>query len=451
MEMDNYQLTEAICRQDIKKVKRILASGKYSVNGDEMWRDPPLIECVASQRRCDIKEDARRCEILKLLVDVGADLNVQSFLTWPYAATAVIIAAGRGYLKCLQFLVKSGADLTITCEGGSTALILAVMVGNLACVMYLLQVMPIPILNHRRHDGMTALMMAASRYSENNANCLQQLIEKPIDLDVKNGDGSTALILALQVNFFMAVELLLHKGASVKIVTHSGDSLLTLLPDSEHNYIPEFMHHGFDLTMSRRNRFSLHKALIRINSKRVRDLVMNGFPPLNFRVKKFAALRSTPVSPLAVAILNKLFQVAKYLIINRFFTHYDAVRLCWEPEIRKTLQHTSEIQSNRQYVQYTSDARSIAARNRLEILDFLSTRPLPLRDLCMIIISSILSHDFASMPPVTRNSEDRWVCRPTFRERVQLLEIPPVFKRELLHRTPYAGLPCQHWFDITLR
>ncbi|KAK3758207.1 hypothetical protein RRG08_019680 [Elysia crispata] len=456
--MGNSQLYRAIWERDTDEVKRLLASGQCSSNGDDSFRDPPIIECVrlehekparvvssSSLSSRDDKEDIRSSEILKTLVQYGANLNVQSKSPWVHTgSSAAMVAASENLLGCLQILVESGANLSITSPNGQTALILAVMQGQASCVKYLTERMSLSMINYRDVNGNTALMHAASGL--HSYGCLQHIIEAGADLDVKSENGYTALLIALKFSSTKAATLLLEKGAQVTKMNISESTTLTV--DIACSYPEKFVNllrQGLDPTLSRDNRNCLHEMVLRRSTAVVRGLVMHGFPPLDLDCRRFPfyVLKSPlsplpPISPLSVAILLKRPHIAKYLIANCFFTHYDIVRLCWEPEISRSLKETRE------------DATSHQARQCLDILRFLSTRPRSLYTLCLVTISSILSQDFALDLPHTPEDKTKWTCRPSFREKIELLEIPSVLKRALLHQTPSSSICCDSWDNICL-
>ena len=201
--------------------------------------------------------------------------------------------------------------------------------------------------------------------------------------------------------------------------------------------ITKLLSHGLDPALSYRDQKILHTMVVKGEKSLVRGLVMNGFPPVDVKcdvlTQKYTEYLpdedKTPVSPLALALASEHHDIARYLIVNRFFTRYDLVQLCRDQTLRQYLQRKPEC---------------------LEILDFLSARPHSLQDLCLVTVSSALSqylvHDPLDIPP----GDSRWMCKPTFRERVDLLQLPPTLKRELLHDTPSSSISCESWGNIPL-
>ena len=249
--MEVADLSQAIRDQDIDGVRRVLDSGQFSLNEYESGRLPSVIECVSSGGRDD-EDDAKRSEILRLLVQYGANVNIRTPALrefFPGAGTAVMVAAERGLLNCLEVLVESSADLSVTSPRGDTALMLAVRHGLVDCVKYLAEHMSPSMLNHRNRRGQTALMLAASDIDRNNILCLHHLILAGADIDMEDRNGKTALTklmgrskltnsvkrdahtplnLAISINSVAIVKLLLQKNVDINTKTTTGDTPLML-------------------------------------------------------------------------------------------------------------------------------------------------------------------------------------------------------------------------------
>ena len=406
--------------------------------------------------------------------------------------TALMRAASNNsseQTSCLKCLVEAGADVNVQCKRGYTALMSVSVSGSVESVKLLTERMSVSTLNQANDHGQTALMLAVSYYGTDNAEILKHIVEAGADVNIqcKRGytalmkvassykvreshleylitagtdlnvahtkTGYTALMFAIDRGDDRAVSLLLEKGALVNIVTPDLKTPLFLLSGLNRlmtpissldsgliiGKIPELLSHGLDPALSYRDQEILHTMVVKGKKSLVRGLVMNGFPPVDVQITR--SLKSfnryifhirrhgTPVSPLSMALASERRRIARYLIVNRFFTRYDLVQLCRDKELRQYLQRKPKC---------------------LEILDFLSARPYSLRDLCFVTISSALSqylvHDPLDIPP----GDSRWMCKPTFRERVDLLQLPPALKRELLHDTPSSSISCESWGNIPL-
>ncbi|GFR75932.1 ankyrin repeat-containing protein [Elysia marginata] len=452
------EFVKALREQDISQLKRLLATKKSKrlANGDRhilRLIDLPIIECIRSGcQTLDPENDYRKCEILKLLVHHGADVNTRK--RKPYGETAVLVAAEWGYLRCLHVLVESGADLSLTCCREETALTSAAREGRGECVEFLLQHMPGTLLNHKNSAGRTGLMLAVlAQDREQSFLCVQHLVRAGADLELTDGKGNSALLLALQQGRDETVALLLEKGALVNTLNSDGLTPLAMIaPTGRARLLNKLLSCGMDPTLFCRNREFLHIAVSQGQNAVVRGLVLNGFPPSDLDrfkrrgiyIRSHIVHQLPPISPLAVAILATRPSCARYLIANSFFTRYDLVQLPWEEAIRARLWARSLDEDRLDHLK---------ARQCLDILDFLSSRPRSLQQLCLTAISSTLSYEFGLEDRVTHTTtQDRetWMCSPSFRVKVDILEIPTTLKQALLHRTPSSKICSSYWENIVL-
>ena len=404
---------------------------------------------------------------VKSLVEAGANVNMQD----KSGRTALMLAVDRPppywtigdndtelhITTRVQSLIKGGADLSLQDNSGRNALMIAIESNQSIAILKLLtENMTVSTLNQVNKEGQTALMMAASNHNQKNTICL--LIEAGADLNVTDTKlGYPALMCAIHKRNYMAATLLLEKGALVNTVSHYLETPLSLIR-SDKGMITELLSRGLDPALSCRDQGILHTMAAVGKDSVVRSLVMNGFPPVDIKCdvlrRRYSLnlpyrLQTTPMSPLALALTYKHYNIARYLIVNHFFTRYDSVHLCGNHELRQSLQ--LRFQPYRQTIhvgQWIGDITR--AKKCLEILDFLSARPLSLRDLCLVTISSALNQYLVRDPERIPPDDSRWMCQPTFKERVQLLAIPPALKRELLHQTSYSCIPCESWRDISL-
>ncbi|GFR61083.1 ankyrin repeat and SOCS box protein 6 [Elysia marginata] len=330
--------------------------------------------------------------------------------------------------------------------------------------------------------------------------CVRYLLDAGADINAVDKRGYTALMLALacrKAPYFPKANteiwtLLLDKGADVNAVSFQGKTLLSLA-EQRHDFgagiIFKFLSLGLGPMLSRRDQFLLHLMVAQGEKAVLRELVKNGFPPLDLHpdLEKledikwlqsfFRNLKLGQISPLAMAIICKRPSIARYFIANNFLTSYDIFWLFRSYKIRQYLQKSARCARRLDSVSTASGRRSVNlthrrdGRNRtsriqndrhtqecLDILEFLSRAPLSLRNLCLIAISTALCEDLvreSSIEPPDRYTRTilyrtEWRCKPTFREKVDRLEIPLVFKRALLHRTTYSEICCEKWGEIPL-
>ena len=102
------------------------------------------------------------------------------------------IAAERGDIDVVTFLIENGADVNVTDFNGNTPLIFIInKTGNLETTERLLQ--KGAAVNTQNRTGETALMYAAWR---GHADIVRLLLDNRADATLKNGQGNTALTLA---------------------------------------------------------------------------------------------------------------------------------------------------------------------------------------------------------------------------------------------------------------
>ncbi|GFR59601.1 ankyrin repeat protein [Elysia marginata] len=456
--MDNSKLLRAICVRDIDQVKQVLKSGQCTIGRRLAFAElHPVIQCIKFGYWAG---DARGCEILKILLQHGADINIQYL-----GKTIVIFAAELNHIDCLEFFINFGADLGFTTQDGETALTIAARKGNADCVKFLTEHVSHETLNQRNNDGNTALMIAALH---DRIVCLRHLVQAGADLDVKDKHGHTALMSAVHIKSADAVKLLLDSGACVNTVAEYGETLLCALFHHEKSgkfntckIIIQALHLGLDSTVSRRDLQRLHSIVASEEDAVLRCLVMNGFPPLDVEcdaspvflsnlgrytmplLESLCSITPEPISPLTLALLLARPCVAWYFIANNFLTRFDAVQLCWNNKVRQYLQKQIDKQN-------ADLNHSRKAKQCLEVLDFLSAKPLSLHTLTLIAISSVLSQDLLHNPSHSLESKESWICQPSFKEKVNKLNIPPSLKRELLHQTPLSSICCDFWDHIPI-
>lgn len=133
---------------------------------------------------------SNRLNIIKLLVENGADVNVSTSA----GVTAIITAANRNYLNIVEYLVENGADTNLSTREGRTALIFAISGHNLEVVEYLVSVGA--DVNNVTNSGWTALMHAAS---SNYLNIVKCLVKYGADVNTKSTDNhkTTAFRLSM--------------------------------------------------------------------------------------------------------------------------------------------------------------------------------------------------------------------------------------------------------------
>lgn len=167
-------------------------------------------------------------EIVQSLLNAGADVNAHYVVNSGQGEigdfTALMIAASRHNLSLCMILHKRGADINTTNDAGYTPLMYSLTNGGDAAVArFLLEVGANPdpdvVSNVSFSSAYTPLTLAATNEQ---AEIVQELINRKVRLDKPNGDGWTALKYAAKAGNIEIVTMLLKAGASVDAADHEG-------------------------------------------------------------------------------------------------------------------------------------------------------------------------------------------------------------------------------------
>ena len=140
----------------------------------------------------DIPEDALFKAVWTGDISTLRDMNIDVNLKDAVGRTPVRIAAEKGDIQTVMFLIENGADVNTTDTNGNTPLIFIVnKTGNLEITKHLIE--KGAAVNTQNQTGETALMYAAWRgYTD----IVEFLLENRANTTLKNGHGQTALTLA---------------------------------------------------------------------------------------------------------------------------------------------------------------------------------------------------------------------------------------------------------------
>jgi ankyrin repeat protein len=171
----------------------------------------------------DVLHAARRGEIKKItkwLKKAGSMIDAQ---TPDEGSTLLHAAVFNGQYDLVRDLLKRGATVDLHNKEGSIALMVATEVGDLTCVKILLDHSADVILQNLA--GINAIMQATLH---NRHQALRLLLQhRPTkDVNLRDGNGSTALIMAATSDATMCAMELLSAGADVEIECCAGKSAL---------------------------------------------------------------------------------------------------------------------------------------------------------------------------------------------------------------------------------
>lgn len=145
-------------------------------------------------------------------------------------ATALYTASANGHSKCVDLLIKAGANkeaaITTGEDQGTTALIAAAANDHSDCLSLLINAgaNKEAVLLNGEDQGITALIIAASN---NHLDCLRLLIEaganKEAFLTYGDNCGQTALMMASEKGHAECLEILIKAGAQVDVALGGGN------------------------------------------------------------------------------------------------------------------------------------------------------------------------------------------------------------------------------------
>ncbi len=205
------ELLTAVNSNDIDKVKGLI-NARVDVSGEDGKGNRPLFRAALQGNP----------QIVKLLLDAGADPNLTNKLGWsPLFIALAKMKPETRHGEVIDLLLARGANPKLKDKAGLTLLMVAVRYNHPGMVQRLLK------LGLSARDateaGETVLHMLGR-----NANMLrQQLIEAGADVNVRDKEGGTPLMVAIINNDYDGVKLLLDKGAALEQPTVSGMSPLT--------------------------------------------------------------------------------------------------------------------------------------------------------------------------------------------------------------------------------
>lgn len=185
-----------------------------------------LIECGANVNACAgetwtpleaaVHENA--ADIVKLLLDAGANPQICSEKT----EYSLVTAADWGYVDIVKMLLDAGADPNFSADENCTPLVAACRWGHDEAAALLLQAGANPYIIDSNF-GDSLLMQAVE---DGNPKCVKLILGLGVDINHRNHDGETALSYAVNRILPHIVLELLQAGANPNIKNNAGTSPL---------------------------------------------------------------------------------------------------------------------------------------------------------------------------------------------------------------------------------
>ncbi len=147
-------------------------------------------------------------EIVRLLIETGADVNATDEFGWtPLMLTAI---SERDPVEVVRLLIEKGADVNAKLQDGVTPLIFAASAGNLKIVKLLIQ--KGAEINYRCKSDWTPLMSAAKAEGDQ-LEIVKLFVETGSDINAKDEYGETPLSIAEKYDQPKVIQYLKEHGA----------------------------------------------------------------------------------------------------------------------------------------------------------------------------------------------------------------------------------------------
>lgn len=171
---------------------------------------------------CDhLKEGYNFNDIASLLINNKANVDLQA----SYGSTALTKSVYNSHFPMVNALIKAKANVDLQNDRGLSALIIAVGKKDIDMVKLLLAAGANR--NLQEEKGNTALHFAIKWRREDIALCiLNNGTQDNFDLNLKDKDGNTPLMLAIEYGMFELVKSLLLAGADANIVNQKNQNAL---------------------------------------------------------------------------------------------------------------------------------------------------------------------------------------------------------------------------------
>ena len=181
-------------------------------------------------------------EAINVLLNAGADTNIVD----ANALTCIHQAVGEGCSsKTIQALIDHGADINLTDKTNTTALMIACKKRNAETINVLLNAGADP--NIANTMGLISIHLAASVDCSNET--IQAIIDNGADVNTRDEDSLTALMLACLKGNIEAINALMNAGANPNIVHANGLICIhfAVLGDRSKETLQALINHGIDV------------------------------------------------------------------------------------------------------------------------------------------------------------------------------------------------------------
>lgn len=211
-------LHQAVKKSNCIVVQAILSFGA-DINCKDLLGDTPLHKAVV----------IGLLDMTRTIIELGAELNTTNL----DSKTPLIVAAASGNLSVVELLLSSGADVTPKDIFGNTALHYPVYLDPSGITKSMYEAAFAEI---SAQDDQQKAPLNVSEFV--NLNIAKVLINYGANLDAKNKQSKTPIMVAIENRNIVAVQLLIRSGADVTIEDNFGSTPLHAAIELE-NWIAE--------------------------------------------------------------------------------------------------------------------------------------------------------------------------------------------------------------------
>ncbi|CAL1546786.1 unnamed protein product [Lymnaea stagnalis] len=370
MDQDCDLLFEAIKTGNNRQVETLLESKRC--HPDSCAKDSFNTPAIVMAAQLNHTE----CLQCLCLNEIRANVDATDSMNW----TASMHAADKSFIEILRILKHFNANFNLINLDGSNALMVAAKSGHDECVRFLIN--RTLNINQENREGYTALSYAVQAC---NVDTVQMLLDANAEVNVVDHEkGYSPLMHALNSIKLHTAIVLLNRKADVNVVGLDGKTALSYAFHFALNhcfgdtlFAQLVLLHGADMRLSRSDQSYLHKMIATGSLRVVRQMVLNGCQPFDNSCKYCFGIEhhEKPVSPLYAALFSGHDNIARYFIINNFYTHSDICSLTSNQELQKRLEECSQYNSG-----------SIAVLNHLRVW----SPHLSLYNVCLVAVREVL-------------------------------------------------------------
>lgn len=228
--MVNYRILSAsillssgfVCAAPLRPIEQELLSACKDGNQETLWRafqqkQPININVSDDEGHTPIylASNSGHSSIVKVLLNAQAKVNVKT----ESGETPLMAAVSHGFAEIAQLLIDANAELNAKDKLGRTALMKAAERGDCAMIKLLLATKK----EEKSNTDKQNFWQKAEKKFEKFYN---KILDKKLDLDKKDVQGDTALMIAAFNGHEEAVKMLIEANAKVDTLSDHGKSML---------------------------------------------------------------------------------------------------------------------------------------------------------------------------------------------------------------------------------